>query len=89
MSKVLWVRNFLDAQGIPVESQLFQDNESTVLMCKKGREVLSKRTCAINVRYFEVKDNINKGYPRVLLLGTNEMLGIFYKTAPRKEVPRI
>lgn len=43
LSKVLWVRNFLDAQGIPVESQVYQDNESTILMCKKGREVLSKR----------------------------------------------
>ena len=78
LSKVLWVRNFLDAQGIPVESQVFQDNESTILMCKKGREVLSKRTRAMNVRYFAVKDNIDKGYLKVLHLGTNEMLGNFF-----------
>ena len=78
MSKVLWVRNFIDAQGIPVESQIFQDNESTILMCKKGQEVLSKRTRAMNVRYFAVKDNIDKGYLKVLHLGTNEMLGNFF-----------
>ena len=78
MSKVLWVRNILDAQGIPVESQIFQDNESTILMCKKGQEVLSKQTRAMNVRYFAVKDNIDKGYLKVLHLGTNEMLGDFF-----------
>ena len=47
-------------------------------MCKKGREVLSKRTRAMNVRYFAVKDNIDKGYLKVLHLGTNEMLGDFF-----------
>ena len=78
LSKVLWVRNFLDAQGIPVESQTFQDNESMILMCKKGREVLSKRTREMNVRYFTVKDNIDKGYLKVLHLRTNEMLGDFF-----------
>ena len=78
LSKVLWIRNFLNEQGIQVESQILQDNESTILMCKKGREVLSKRTRAMNVRYFAIKDNIDKGYLKVLHLGTNEMLGDFF-----------
>ena len=47
-------------------------------MCKKGREVLSKRTRAMNVRYFAVKDNIEKGFLKVMHLGTNEMLGDFF-----------
>ena len=49
LSKVLWVRNFMEGQGIPIESDVYQDNQSSILMCKKGREVLSKRTRAMNV----------------------------------------
>ena len=78
LSKILWVRNFLSCQGIEVDSHLLQDNKSTILMCTKGREVLSKRTRAMNVRYFAVKDNIEKGYLRVMHVGTSEMLGDYF-----------
>ena len=78
LSKVLWVRNFLDAQGIPVESQVYQGNESTILMSKKDREVLSKKKRAMNVRYFAIRENIDKGCLKVLHLVTNEMLGDFF-----------
>lgn len=44
--KVLLVQNFMEGQGIPIESQVLQDNESTISMCKKGQEVLSKQTRA-------------------------------------------
>ena len=47
-------------------------------MCRKGREILSKRTRAMNTRYFAVKDNIEKGFLRVMHLGTHEMLGDFF-----------
>ena len=40
LSKVLWVRSFLQEQGIDVESNVFQDNQSCILMGKKGREIL-------------------------------------------------
>ena len=53
---------FLHEQGIDIESNVFQDNQSCILMCKKGREILSKRTRAMNVRYFAVKDSIDKGF---------------------------
>ena len=47
-------------------------------MCNKGREVLSKRTRAMDVRYFAIKDNIEKGYLKVMHLGTSEMLGDYF-----------
>ena len=78
LSKILWVRNFLSDQGIDVDSHLLQDNKSTILMCTKGREVLSKRTRAMNVRYFAIKDNVEKGYLKVMHVGTSEMLGDFF-----------
>ena len=78
LSKVLWVRNFLAEQGIEIQSDVYQDNQSCILMCKKGREILSKRTRTMNVRYFAVKDSIDKGFLRVMHLGTQEMLGDFF-----------
>ena len=71
------MQNFLSGQGIDIKSNVYEDNESCILMCRKGREVLSKRTRAMNVRYFAVKDNIEKGFLRVMHLGTHEMLGDF------------
>ena len=78
LSKILWVRNFLSEQGIDIDTRLYQDNKSTILMCNKGREVLSKRTRAMDVRYFAIKDNIEKGYLKVMHVGTSEMLGDFF-----------
>ena len=83
LSKILWVRSFLSDQGIDLETHLYQDNRSTILMCNKGREVLSKRTRAMDVRYFAIKDNIEKGYLRVMHVGTSEMLGDFLRNRSR------
>ena len=47
-------------------------------MCKKGRECLSKRTLAMNVRYFAIKDSVEKGFLKIMHLGTSEMLGDFF-----------
>ena len=78
LSKVLWVRSFLQEHSIDVESNVFQDNQSCILMNKKGRECLSKRTRAMNVRYFAVKDSIDKGFLKVMHLGTSQMLGDYF-----------
>ena len=78
LSKVLWVRSFMEEQGIDLESNVFQDNQSCILMCKKGREILSKRTRAMNVRYFAVKDSVDKGFLKIMHLGTQQMLGNFF-----------
>ena len=32
----------------------------------------------MNIRYFTIKDNVDKGYLKVIHLGTNEMLGDFF-----------
>ena len=60
------------------ENNLYQDNESCILMANKGREVLSKRTRAMNVRYFAIKDSIEKGLLKIFHLPTNRMLGDFF-----------
>ena len=37
LSKILWCKNFLMDQGISLETHVFQDNQSSILMCNKGR----------------------------------------------------
>ena len=39
-----------------LEPQLLQDNQSSILLAKKGRAALGKRTRAMNVHYFAIKD---------------------------------
>ena len=53
ISKICWTHNFLHEKGIPVkESILFQDNQSAILLQKKGFEIVGKRIRPLNIRYF-------------------------------------
>ena len=39
MAQILWTKNFLEAQGVPVtDTILYQDNKSTIILAKNGRE---------------------------------------------------
>ena len=78
LSRILWVRSFLSDQGIDIATHIYQDNRSTILMCNKGQDVLSKRTRAMDVRYFAIKNNIQNGYLKVMHLGTSKMLGDYF-----------
>ena len=76
LSKILWVQNFLQHQGIILKrNTLLQDNKSAILMEMKGRKVLGKWSRAINVRYFAIKDACNRGELDVEYCPTDEMLG--------------
>ena len=56
LSQVLWIRNFLIAQGyINLEPAIvFQDNISTITMVHKGKHI-GESTRHINIRYFFIK----------------------------------
>ena len=43
-----------------IENILDQDNKSAIILETKGRESLVKRSRAINIRYFVVKDSVTK-----------------------------
>jgi hypothetical protein len=40
---------------------LYQDNKSTILLENNGKKSSSKRTRALNIRYFFLKEQIEKG----------------------------
>ena len=78
LSKMMWVSKFLNVLGYPLKQNvLLQDNTSAILMQKNGRTCLGKRNRAIDVRYFAIKDLINKGEVCVEYCNTEKMIADF------------
>ena len=74
MRPVLWTLYFSQAQGYTMESNImFQDNHSTMRLMLNGNKSSLKNTKHINIRYFFVKDVINKGEMLVEYCPTEEM----------------
>jgi hypothetical protein len=66
----------VEAQGYDVkENILYQDNMSTILLANNGRRSSSKRTRALNICYFFLTDQIEKGNVLVVHCPTKEMIG--------------
>ncbi len=78
----LWTKLFVEAQGYNVERNIiYQDNKSAILLEVNGKASSSKRTRAINIRYFFMKDQIAKGNLEVIYCPTDEMTAD-YQTKP-------
>ena len=76
---ILWTKLFMEAQGYGIKRNiLFQDNKSTILLENNGKRSSSKRTCAFNIRYFFLTDQIEKGNLEVVYCPTTEMDGDFF-----------
>ena len=79
MSIVLWTRHFLEAQGVTVDGNvLLQDNQSTMLLAKKGRQSSGKRTRHLNIRYYFVTDNVKRNRMTIEYCPTEDMLADFF-----------
>jgi hypothetical protein len=79
LPQILWTRYFLEAQGYGVEeSNIYQDNQSAILLAKNGRGSSSKRTRHINIRYFFVADRIASKEVHVEYCPTGEMIADFF-----------
>ena len=71
---MLWTKHFMEAQGYVVnENILYQDNKSTILLLENGKKSSSQRTRAINIRYFFLTDQIEKGNLKVKHCPTDQM----------------
>ena len=69
----------MEAQGYEIEKNiLYQDNKSTILLLKNGKQSSFKRTHAINIRYFFLTDQIAKGNLSVEYCPTKEMWADFF-----------
>ena len=76
---ILWTRLFMQEQGYEIERNiLYQDNKSTILLENNGKKSSSKRTRAINIRYFFLTDQIEKGNLSVEYCPTTEMVADYF-----------
>jgi hypothetical protein len=75
---ILWTKLFLEEQGYNVEKNiLYQDNKSTILLENNGKRSSSKRTRALNIRYFFMNNQVEKGNLIIEYCPTREMIGDF------------
>ena len=73
-----WVKLFLEEQGHSIDENIVhQDNQSAILLEKNGKKSSSKRTRHLNIRYFMVTDQVEKGNVSVRHCPTDEMIGDF------------
>ena len=76
---ILWTKLFLEEQGYDIEKNiLYQDNKSAILLEMNGKKSSGKRTRAINIRYFFITDQVEKGNVSIEYCPTDEMTGDFH-----------
>ena len=76
---ILWTKLFLESQGYEVEKNiLYQDNKSAILLETNGRKSAGKRSRALNVRYFFLTDQVEKGNLVIEYCPTDEMWGDYH-----------
>ena len=74
MTKILWSLEFIRAQGFDMtHALLYQDNKSAILLELNGKLSSSKRTKHIKMKYFFIKDQVDKGEVKIEHLGTEDM----------------
>jgi len=79
LGQTLWTVNFLEHQGISVrKNYYYQDNESAIRLEKNGIKSAGKRSRHINIRFYFIKDRIEKGDIHLLYCNTEDMVADFY-----------
>ena len=76
---ILWTRLFLEAQGVEVtDNVIYQDNQSTMLLAKNGRQSSGKNTRHLEVRYYFVTDNVGRKRVSIEYCPTQDMVADFF-----------
>ena len=75
--KALWTRYFLQEQGYESQTIIYQDNKSAILLEENGTQSSGSRTRHINIRYFFIKDCVDKKLLTIEYCPTDDMIGDF------------
>ena len=75
----IWMMMFLKEQGYEIKDNiLYQDNKSAILLENNGRSSCTGNSRHIDIRYFWVKDRVDKGETKVEYLSTHLMLDDYF-----------
>jgi hypothetical protein len=87
LPQLLWTGYFLIEQGFHVkETVLYQDNTSSILIEKNGRNSCSKRSRHMNIRYFFIKDQVDSKRVQIEHCPTEDMIADYF-TKPLQGAP--
>jgi hypothetical protein len=78
LPSVQWVRSFMKEQGYDYDTEIREDNRSTRLLMKNGRLSSGKRTKHFDIRFFYVKDLIDRKIISITHCVMEEMIADFF-----------
>ena len=75
---ILWTKLFMEVQGYQIEKNiLYQDNKSAILLETNSRKSAGKHSRVLNIHYFFITDQIERGNMTIEYCPTDEMWGNF------------
>ena len=75
----IWLINFLKYQGVVIKQNVtYQDNQSAILMEKNGCNSCTGNSRHIDIRYFFIKDRVDKKEVSIEYCPTHSMLADFF-----------
>jgi len=82
LTMILWTQLFMESQGYELAQNIvYQDNKSAILLETNGKKSSSKRTRALNIRYFFITDQVERKKVEIQYCPTGEMTAD-YMTKP-------
>ena len=82
LPQALWTASFLKHQGYDVDKTvLHQDNKAAILLQENGVLSRGKKSRHVDIKYFFIKDRIEKGDIEIEFCGTDDMIAD-YMTKP-------
>ncbi len=75
---VQWAKSFMAEQGYDLETEIKEDNCSTILLMKNRRLSSGKRTKHLDIRYFFVKDLLDRGVITLSHCLSDNMIADFF-----------
>lgn len=79
LPNMIWARMFLEEQGYRlVENILFQDNQSAIKLEKNGRMSSGRKTKHMDIRYFWIKDRVQREGIKIEYCPTQMMIADFF-----------
>jgi hypothetical protein len=74
-SPVIWTRNYFNEQGYSqLPAIIYQDNTSSIYFALKDKSDISKKTKHIAVRYYFIKNCVERNGLKIIYLSTSKML---------------